>query len=100
MSEQRTIFFVAESYKTGVLSVEQHEATVTAKQARISNGTNATDYRSAFPLATVHFTASEAVEAYLETARRKLKRAREGVLVQEERTERALRLLEDLKDAP
>ena len=32
MSEQRTIFFVAEAHKTGVLSVEQHEATITAEQ--------------------------------------------------------------------
>lgn len=100
MSEQRTIFFVAEAGLGGVLSVEQHEATITAKQARIDGGTRATDYRRTFPLDGLHFTAVEAVEAYLETARRNLERSRELVLLQEERSTRALLLLEDLKDAP
>lgn len=100
MSEQRTIFFVAEAHKTGVLSVEQHEATITAKQARIDGGTRATDYRRTFPLDGLHFTAIEAVDEYLDLARRRLRRAREEVLVQEERVTKALELLEDLKDAP
>ena len=76
MSEQRTIYFV---YWDGMEAVVvAHEATVSAKLAKIKTADSSTGYRRQFPVGEVHFSPHAALSNFISVNERVHKRAMES----------------------